>query len=327
MKVWYDACTGKHVRYGAAVAQRLRRLGHEVTLTTRRHPDTIALLELLDEKRKIVGEYSPNSQSSRLKEGLKRQLAFCEMFERDPPDYAISHGSVDLCRVAFGLNVPIISTADAPHATAANKLGLPLVDVLISSKAIPQWLYKAFGVANIIQFEGVDEVAWVKNRKLEPEECEEPVIVVRQMETKASYAIGERDATETIAQKLAHLGKVIFLPRYDRRARPNLTVPPSLIDSVSLSATASIVISAGGTLSREAALQGTPSIVIRTFGKSYVNDYLSDMGFPLFTVEQSEVLGLVKNHLGQRRDVKELLERLEDPVDYIEAAIKRCESP
>jgi len=327
LKVWYDACTGKHVRYGVAVAQRLRRLGHEVTLTTRRHPDTIALLELLDEKCKIVGEYAPNSQSSRLKEGLKRQLAFCEMFERDPPDYAISHGSVDLCRVAFGLGIPIISTADAPHATAANKLGLPLVDVLISSKAIPQRVYKAFGVANIIQFEGVDEVAWVKNRKLEPEECGEPVIVVRLMETKASYAIGERDATETIAQKLVHLGKVTFLPRYDRRARPNLTVPPSLVDSVNLSATASIVISAGGTLSREAALQGTPSIVIRTFGKSYVNDYLSDMGFPLFTVEQSEVLGLVKKHLGQRRDVKELLERLEDPVDYIEAAIKRCESP
>lgn len=327
MKVWYDACTGKHVRYGVAVAQRLRKSGHEVTLTTRRHPDTIPLLELLNQKYEIVGEYAPNSQSSKLKEGLKRQLAFCEMFERDPPDYAVSHGSVDLCRVAFGLGVPIISTADAPHATAANKLGLPLVDLLISSKAIPQRLYKAFGVANIIQFEGVDEVAWVKNQKPELEECEEPVIVVRQMETKASYAIGERDATEIIAQKLVHFGKVIFLPRYDRRARPNLIVPPILEDSVSLSATASIVISVGGTLSREAALQGTPSIVIRTFGKSYVNDYLSDLGFPLFTVEHSEVLGLVKKRLGQRRDVKELLERLEDPVDYIEAAIKRCESP
>lgn len=324
MKVWYDACTGKHARYGVAVAQRLKKLGHEVILTTRRHPDTIALLELLGEKYEVIGEYSPNSQSSRLKEGLKRQFAFCEMFERDPPDYAISHGSIDLCRVAFGLGVPIISTADAPHATAANKLGLPLVNVLILSKAIPQRLYKAFGVTNIIQFEGVDEVAWVKNQKLEPEECEELVIVVRQMETKASYAIGERDSTEAMAQKLVHLGKVIFLPRYDRRARPNLAVPPSLVDSVSLSATASIVIGTGGTLSREAALQGTPSIAIRTFGKSYVNDYLSDLGFPLFTVEQSEVLRVVKKYIGQRRDVKELLQRLEDPVDYIESVIQRC---
>jgi len=321
LKVWYDACTGKHVRYGVAVSQRLKTLGHEVILTTRKHPDTLELSNLLSEKFKVVGKYSPSSPQSRLKESLKRQLTFCEMFENKSPDYAVSHGSIDLCRVAFGLGIPMISTADAPHAIAANKLALPLVNVLITSKAIPPREYEGL-VKKIVQFDGVDEVAWVKDYKPRSDEFEKPLIVVRQMEIMASYAKGKRDATEQIAQKLVSLGNVMFIPRYDRSPRRGLIVPQKFVDSVDLSAAADLVVSVGGTISREAALQGIPSIVIRTFGASYVNDYLSKRGFPLFTVEPSEVFKLAKKHVGQKWNVKERLEQLENPVDYVEKIIR-----
>jgi len=56
MKIWYDACTGKQVRYGDAIARRLRTLGHEIILTTRKHPDTLALAGLLKEKFEQVGK-------------------------------------------------------------------------------------------------------------------------------------------------------------------------------------------------------------------------------------------------------------------------------
>ena len=49
MKIWYDACTGKQVRYGIAILNRLRALGHKVMLTTRDHKDTLPLAELLKE--------------------------------------------------------------------------------------------------------------------------------------------------------------------------------------------------------------------------------------------------------------------------------------
>ena len=322
MKIWYDACTGKHVRYGVAIAQRLRASGLEVVLTTRKHPDTIGLLESLGESFKIVGKYSPTSQCSRLKESLKRQLAFCEMFENESPDLAMSHGSVELCRVAFGLGIPTISTAEAPHAIAANKLAVPLVDYLVVSKAIPPREYVRFGAEKIVQFDGVDEVAWVKGYKPNTRKYEKPLIVVRQMETKASYAEDKLDVTEQLAKKLVSLGKVMFIPRYDRRPRPDLIIPQEFIDSVSLSANADLVVSVGGTISREAALQGTPSIVIDTFGKSYVNDYLSDRGFPLSTVEPNQVLQLARKYLGQKRDVRERLEELENPVDLVEEIIQ-----
>lgn len=249
------------------------------------------------------------------------------MFKEDAPDLAISHQSIEMCRVAFGLGIPIISTADAPHAEAANKLTLQLINVLIVSKAIPKRHYRSYGVERILQFDGVDEVAWIKDYKprLKLEEYGKPLIVVRQTETMASYAYGEKDVTEEITRKLTSLGQVVFLPRYDRRSRKRLVVPQKFVDTVSLTAKADLVVSVGGTIAREAALQGTPSIVIPMFMKAkfyYTNNYLSKLGFPLFMVDPSETLKYSRKYVGLKRDVKELLDELENPIDTIEKIIE-----
>jgi len=323
MKVWCDACTGKQVRYVVAIARHLRRLGHEVILTTRKHPDTLALAKLLGEPFIAVGKYDPSSRLSRLKESLKRQLTFCEMFKENAPNVAISHGSVELCRTAFGLGVPIISTYDTPHAEAVNRLTLPLVDFLVVSKAIPKRYVQRYGVKKVFQFEGVDEVAWIKDFKPITEyDYGKPLIVVRQFEAKAAYAEGKIDITEELARKLTSLGKVVFLPRYGRRPRKGLIVPESFVDSASLVAQADLVVGVGGTLLREAALQGTPAIAVSIMKRLHVNDYLSKKGFPLFTVKPSKALTYAKKLLGKKRDVKDLLEKLESPINVIEKIIR-----
>ena len=323
MRVWYDACTGKHVRYGVAVARRLKRRGHEVILTTRTHPDTVALAKALGEKFVIVGKYNPVSPYTRVLESTRRQLQFCKMFEKTLLDIAISHQSPEMCRVAFGLGIPIITTSDAPHAIAANKLTIALSNVLIISKALPLRFYREYNPEKIVQFDGVDEVAWIKDYKPINLEYEKPLIVVRQMETKASYAVGEEDVTETLAHKLTKLGHVLFLSRYERRPRKNLMVSEELVDSASLAAHADLVVTVGGTISREAALQGTPSIIVSTsLGRLYANDYVTKKGFPLFTVPHSKVLDYAKKYLSKKFDAKGLLAELEDPVDVIERVVE-----
>lgn len=326
MKVWYDACTGKQVRYGVAIIKRLRKKGYEAVLTTRKHPDTVALAQLLGEEFHIIGKYDPTSRATSLYQSLKRQLLFYKMFKDDPLDVAVSHRSVELCRVAFGLGIPIISTHDAPHAEAINRLTMSLIDVLVVSKAIPEKHLHRYGIREFVKFDGVDEVAWIKDFKPKTRfDYESPLIVVRQFETKAAYAEEKVDVNEEIARKLTSLGKVVFLPRYDNKARKGLIVPKGFIDSASLVAQADLVVSAGGTISREAALQGTPSIVISTIGRSFVNDYLSEKGFPLFTVrnkkEIRKVLDYARKYLDKKQNVKPLLAKLENPVDVIE---KEC---
>ncbi len=323
MRIWYDAGTGKHIRYGASVGRRLRSLGHEFILTTRKHPDTLSLAEFLGEKVIAVGRYAPESKLSRLRESARRQLAFCRMFREKPPDLALMHVSVECARVAFGLGIPLISTFDTVHAEAQNRLTVPLTDVIVASRAIPPHLIYRYGARKIVQFDGVDEVAWMKNFKPSMKfDFKRPFIVVRQSEIKAAYAEGIEDLTGRIAEKLTSLGHVIYLTRYERKSRRGLVVPEGFVDSASLAVQADLVVSVGGTLAREAALAGTPSIVIKVFDKIHVNDYLAGKGFPIFTVNLNNVLEYARKYLGRRFDVKPMLKELEDPVDVIENLVR-----
>jgi predicted glycosyltransferase len=324
MKIWYDAGTGKHVRYGAAIAKRLRENGHDIVLTTRRHPDTLPIAEFLGERFIVVGRYYPKSLLTRLKNGTLRQLSFCKTFEKNAPDVAISHGSVDQCRVAFGLGKPIILTVDTPYANAVHRLTLPLSKYIIMSEAIQRENLQKYNVdAEIISFNGVDEVAWVRDFKPHMKyDFGKPLIVVRQLEEKAVYAKNAVDMV-ALAKKLTRLGTVVFLSRYHRRPVKGLVVPKSFIDSVSLVAQADLFVGVGGTIAREAALQGTPAITVNVFQNQYVNDFLAEKGFPIFKAELATVPKLAGKLISAKTNVEHLLVKLENPVDVIADVVKR----
>jgi predicted glycosyltransferase len=321
MKIWYDACTGKHIRYGTAIARRLRKQGHEVVFTTREHPDTLPLARILGENPVVVGKYSPQSLFSRLEESANRVIQFSRMFKDNMPDVAIAHQSVELCRTSFGLGIPIILTADTPHATAVNRLTIPFATTVVASSALPKRFLKEHCAKNIVQFRGVDEVAWIKG--FAPSKIaglKKPLIVVRQMETKAAYAKSKTDLTKKIAEELGSLGNVLFLERYNETGK-EFGVKGEFVDSASLVAHADLVVSAGGTLAREAALQGVPSMVVSEIGKTYVNKYLAKQGFPLFFTRPQELLNAAKKYVGKRFDATAKLALLENPLDKIEKLI------
>jgi predicted glycosyltransferase len=193
---------------------------------------------------------------------------------------------------------------------------------LVISEAIPQGFFRRFGAKNIVQFRGVDEGAWIKDFK--PSEIldfKKPLIVVRQIETSASYALGERDSTLEVAKKLANLGTVLFLSRYSKKEIPGVMVVKDFVDSANVVSYADLVIGAGGTMSREAALQGVPSIVLSNIGRTHVNKYLAKKGFPMFFAGASNVYTYAKKYLGKRVDVKVKLAELQNPLDIIEALV------
>jgi predicted glycosyltransferase len=324
MRIWYDAGTGKQVRYGAAIAERLRKNGHEMVLTTRKHPDTVDVANFLGEKFTVVGDYNPKSLLTRLKSGTRRQLLFCRAFAKNPPDVAISHGSVDLCRVAFGLGKPIILTVDTPYADAVHKLTFPLSKYIVMSRAIPFDLLQNYNVdAEIVSFNGVDEVAWIKNFKPSTKyDFGRPLIVVRQVEEKAVYTKKTVDMI-ALAKKLARLGTVVFLPRYHRKGIKGLIVPTGPVDSASLAAQADLFVGVGGTIAREAALQGTPAITVDVFKNQQVNGFLTEKGFPITKAELAEVPKIAEKLINAKVNVKNLLAKLENPVDVIAALVQR----
>jgi predicted glycosyltransferase len=322
MKIWYDACTGKHTRYGAAIGKRLRKSGHEFIFTTREHPDTVPLAKILCEKPIVLGKYNPSTLTSRLEESAERIILFAKLFKDNKPDVAIAHQSVELCRTAFGLDIPIILTADTPHALATNRLTIPFAHTVVVSEALPKSFTKQCCAKNVVAFKGVDEVAWIKDFK--PSKIaglKKPLIVVRQIETKAAYARGKHDNAKSMVEQLSELGNVHLIERYNE-AGEKFGEKPAFEDSASLVANATLVVSYGGTIAREAALQGIPSIAISDMAKTYVNRYLAQKGFPLFITTEQKVLGMAEKYLDKRFDVKDKLSEPENPVDVIEKIVE-----
>ncbi len=321
MRIWYDACTGKQTRYAIALAQRLRKSGHEFVFTTREHPDTIPLAKALGENPIVVGKYNPATLSSRLQESAERIIQFSKLFKDNPPDLTIAHQSVELCRTAYGLGIPIILTADTPYATAVNTLTIPFAHTVVVSEALPKSFTRKFCAKKVVAFKGVDEVAWIKDFKpSKTKNVEKPLIVVRQIEAKAAYAQGKQDLAKPLAEKLAELGNVQLVQRYNEQGEAFGT-KEGFVDTANLVANADLVVSYGGTISREAALQGVPSIAISDMAKTYVNRYLAQKGFPLIITTPKEVFRYAKEYLGKRFDVKEKMAALENPVDVIERIV------
>ena len=244
------------------------------------------------------------------------------MFKDNPPDVAVAHQSVELCRVAFGLGIPIVLTADTPYAYAVNRLTIPFAHTVVVSEALPKSFTRTYCAKKVVQFRGVDEVAWIKGFKpTKIDGLKKPLIIVRQIEAKAAYAQGKRDLAKIIAEKLGEIGNVHLVQRYNEQDE-TFGAKEGFLDSANLVANADLVVSYGGTIAREAALQGVPSIAISDMAKTYVNKYLAQKGFPLFITTEQGILGYAKKYKGKRFDVKEKLAKLENPVDAIEKVVE-----
>jgi predicted glycosyltransferase len=284
-------------------------------------------MKILEEKPIVVGKYDPSTLYSRLEESAERVIEFSKLFKDDSPNVAIAHQSVELCRTAFGLGIPIILTADTPYALATNRLTIPFAHTVVVSEALPKRFTADYCAKNVITFKGVDEVAWITNYKpLKIDDLKKPLIVVRQVETKAAYAGGKQDLAKDVFAKLSALGNVHYIERYNDQGK-TFGLKESFIDTARLVANADLVISYGGTIAREAALQGVPSIAISDMAKTYVNTYLTKKGFPLFATTEREMLTYAKKYIGKRFDVKSKLAALEDPIDVIEKVVETFKQP
>jgi predicted glycosyltransferase len=213
-------------------------------------------------------------------------------------------------------------TADTPYAYAVNRLTIPFAHTLVISEAMPKSFIKTYCVKNFVKFKGVDEVAWIKDSKpTKISALKKPLIVVRQIEAKAAYAQGKLDLSALLKDKLSILGNVHLIQRYNEDGK-TFGVKPSFDDSANLVANADLVVSYGGTIAREAALQGVPSIAISDMAKTYVNRYLAKKGFPLFITTEQGVLGYAEKYLGKKFDIRGKLAELENPIDVIEEIVE-----
>jgi predicted glycosyltransferase len=190
-------------------------------------------------------------------------------------DYGFAHGSTDLPPVGRLLRIPNTTMFDYEWATVQHSLNCRLATRVLIPDAIPAQRVAGYGARppKLVRYPGLKEEYYLSGFKPDESVLDELGIdssqVVAVVRTAPSYALylggSENDLVPRVLQRLIGEGaQVVVLPRTDeqrqalRRLDPGLVVPERAVDARSLAALADLVVSAGGTMVREAAVLGTP---------------------------------------------------------------------
>jgi predicted glycosyltransferase len=282
LRIWIDMTAPAHVLVFRPLIPRFRAAGHEVEITARDYAQTLDLLELHGIEAREFGRHGGASRLSKLAQLVSRARAMRKFGKRKGFDLAVAHGSNDLAIAARRLKIPAVNMFDYEWATMQHNIGCRPARRVITPDTIPPERLRRYGVddAKLAQYPGLKEEYYLAD--FEPDrtvpqglglDMERVVVVVRPPPDVSLY---HRKSNPLFPQVLNHLGHepsvhAVVLPRtreqreYVRSLElPSVVVPERAVDAQSLVALGDLVVSAGGTMNREAVALGTP--VYTTYG-------------------------------------------------------------
>ncbi len=336
MRVWLDVITPKQARLMASIA---KWLGHEYLITSKKLDESIDLLKKLNVKFIGVGRYATEGLKDKLLAYAERVELLLDIVLDFNPDVLISFSSPEAVRVAFGLSIKALTMNDSPHSYHVGRLTLPLSWKVVYPEAIPRIDMIRLGASQdaLTPYKGVDEVAWVKDFIRNKGSYErEYTVFIRPEESRASYLLGKEGSIAiSLIDDIVNMGaKVLVKPRYPHQYQAlkemyegKIVLMEDAVDTLQLFSKLSLVITGGGTMAREAALLGTPSISTFPLNtKLYVNDYLRKRGFPIWRVHDlGEAKKLVSSILRDPDafsvDTSKKIDELEDPRIVVERVL------
>jgi predicted glycosyltransferase len=277
MRVWVDATNSPHVVFFRPLVALLEARGHEVTITARDFAQTLELLEDAGLEHTVVGPPHAGASRAGKVRAMSARLRALRHFARAREfDVALSHASHELPLAARSLGVPSSYAFDYEHARAQHGLGCRAATRIVVPEVIPQERLDRIGARGrkVRRYPGLKEEYYLHG--FEPDsgvlgrlgvDGSRVLAVVR---TPPDMSLYHRHANPLFAGVLERLGTdpdvhAIVLPRTPEQresiryaALPSLVVPDRAVDALSLVALADLVVSAGGTMNREAVALGTP---------------------------------------------------------------------
>jgi predicted glycosyltransferase len=263
------------------IVERLRRDGHEVEVTARDYAQTLGILQRLGVRHEVIGRHAGASRVRKLA-ALGARSVSMRSYGRRRFDLAVGHGSNELALAAAWLRIPAVNTFDYEWATQQHEIGCRLARRVMTPDAIPPQRLSRYGVGpeKLRQYPGLKEEYYLAD--FEPDERvldelnvdrDRVLVVVRPPPDVSLY---HRKGNRLFPAVLAALGRrddvhAVVIPRTQTQrtavralAMPSVILPPGAVDAQSLIALADLVVSAGGTMNREAVALGTP--VYTTYG-------------------------------------------------------------
>jgi uncharacterized protein len=271
-----------HVLVLRPIIERLRAEGHEVEITSRDYAQTQQLLTLHRLDHTPIGRHGGASRLRKAYSLASRSAGMLKFGRGRGFDLALAHGSNDLALAAKTLGVPEANMHDYEFAVTQHRIGCRLARRVMFPDSVPLDRLRRFGVTEekYFPYPGLKEEYYLYDfepdaealRRLGVDE-ERVVVIVRPPPDVSLY---HRKSNPLFPRVLDRLGRdegvqAVVLPRTQAQhdfitglELPSVIVPPGAVEAQSLVALADLVVSAGGTMNREAAALGTP--VYTTYG-------------------------------------------------------------
>jgi len=282
VRVWIDMTASAHVLVFRPLIERLRGRGDEVEITARDYAQTLQLLELHGLTAEVIGRHGGRSRVQKARQMTHRLGALRRWAKDRAFDVALAHGSHELTMTARRLGVPSSTTFDYEFATLQHQLGCRAATKVVVPDAIPPERLRKYGVRapKLRLYPGLKEEYYLADFEPDSSLLErfevDPARVLVVLRPPPDVSLYHRHSNPLFPMTLDHLGRLehvqaFVLPRTGEQreyvrglALPSVILPEQAVDAQSLIALADVVVSAGGTMNREAAALGVP--VYTTYG-------------------------------------------------------------
>jgi hypothetical protein len=295
MLIWIDLANSPHVPFFRALIPELERRGHRVETTAREFAQTVEMAEGAGLAPVVIGGHGGRGLAGKAGNLVGRAGALVRWARGRGFELAVSHNSYAHVAAARILRIRAVTLMDYEHQPA-NHLAFRLASRVIVPSAFPEEALSRYGArsAKVRRYHGTKEDVYLADFHPDPRfatetlralgvDPDDVLVVVRPPARDALY---HRFDNELFDEMLAHLCarprvKIILLARtesqrttYGARAGNKLILPPAALDGANLLAAADLVISAGGTMNREAAALGIPAATIYAGRQSALDEDL-----------------------------------------------------
>lgn len=279
MRIWIDLANSPHVPFFRALIPEFVAHGHQMEITARDFAQTVDLATAAGMTPHVIGGHGGSKLTGKAGNLIGRAAALRKWARDRGFDLAVSHNSYAQIAAAAALGIKSVTLMDYEHQPA-NHLAFRLASRVIVPRAFPKADLKRFGASTrkVKRYDGTKEDVYLADFAPDPTfigtlralgvNSEDVLVVARPPAREALYHRFENELFDDLLARLNQQEgvRIILLPRseaqraeYAERSWANMIMPREVLDGANLIAAADMVISAGGTMNREAAALGVPA--------------------------------------------------------------------
>jgi predicted glycosyltransferase len=328
VRIWVDCTAAAHPLVLRPIIERLEAAGHDVEVTAREYGQTEGVLERLGIRHVSIGRHAGGSTLAKGAAVAGRSSRLWRWARKRGFAGALAHGSVDIALVSRLLRIPLVQMNDYEHAGVQRRISFRAARLVMAPDAIPVEAMERAGARSdrLFRYPGLKEDYYLADFRPDPaalselglgdlglsarRRADERVLAIVRPPPETSAYHAENPLYERVLDRLAADRRcvTVVIPRTTSQAeqlriraeggtRGELLVPDRAVDAQSLIAYADLVVSAGGTMNREAVALGTPTYTIFTGELGAVDERLIAEG-RLRPLTDPAAIELVKREAG-----------------------------